>query len=151
MIAIRYHHLVAEYLMHWIQSGIIAAAIAFMFCLVLVMMAAGILGSALRAAARQAHLGTHDRMLGSVFGLAKGAVLVTVMLLAASIFLSTDHPTLAQSKLFPYFIRLGEQVIRVIPQEWKDSITTRQGELVNPDQRPSPVVPERSKEHLEEL
>ncbi len=151
IVATRYHHLLAQYLMHWITSGIIAAAIAFIFCFVFAIMVAGMVGSALRAAARHAHLGTQDHMLGSIFGLFKGVILVTFLLLTAGIFLSADHPVLAHSKLFPYFVRLGDQVLSIIPQEWKDSITTRQDESMNHGQRQNPVTPEDAEEPLEDL
>ncbi len=63
-----------------------------------------------------------DRLLGSVFGAAKMALLLGSCSLAVA---NLQHPTtqgwMAKSALVPHFVGGMERVLTVIPEEYKDN------------------------------
>ncbi len=87
----------------WLRSQALADATAFLCIALAVMIAAGIMGRVIRWSAKSIGLGWADRLLGAVFGLVKGAVLVTlgVMLLVA---FWPGSTALQGSRLGPYFV-----------------------------------------------
>ncbi len=92
----------------WVRTEALAAAAAFLAIALLVMVAAGLLGRVIRWSVRTIGLGWADRLLGAVFGVVKGGVLVTlgVMLLAA---FSPGSTLLAGSRLGPYFVAAARE------------------------------------------
>ena len=87
----------------WLRSPALADAAAFLAIALLVMIAAGIAGRLIRWSMRTIGLGWADRLLGAVFGLLKGVVLVTlgVMVLVA---FWPGSPALRGSRLGPFFV-----------------------------------------------
>ncbi len=91
----------------WLRSGALADAASFVCIALAVMLAAGLIGRLVRWSVQSIGLGWADRLLGAVFGLVKGAVLVTlgVMVLVA---FWPGSPTLQgplkDSRLVPYFV-----------------------------------------------
>jgi membrane protein required for colicin V production len=69
----------------WIHTTAFAEAAAFLTIVLAVMLLAGLIGRAIRWSVRTIGLGWADRFLGALFGLLKGAVVVTLaaMLLVA--------------------------------------------------------------------
>ena len=96
----------------WLRSQALADAAAFLAIALLVMIAAGLIGRAIRWSMRSIGLGWADRLLGAAFGLVKGAVLVTlgVMLLVA---FWPGSPALqgalGGSRLAPYFVAVARE------------------------------------------
>ncbi len=87
----------------WLQPRPLAEAAAFLAIALGVMAAAGLLGRLIRWSVRSVGLGWADRLLGAVFGLVKGALLVTLAVMALAAFWP-DAPWLRGSALAPYFL-----------------------------------------------
>lgn len=93
---------VLPWLTPWLRSVPLAEAAAFLTVVLGVMLAAGLAGRLIRWSMRTVGLGWADRLLGAIFGLVKGAVLVTVGVLVLIAFWPTS-PALRNSRLGPYF------------------------------------------------
>ena len=105
----------------WIHSGAVDEAVAFLTIVLGTMIVAGILGRIIRWSARTIGLGWVDRLLGAIFGLIKGAVLVTlaVMLLMA---FWPESPVLHSSRLGPMFITAARESSLATPAALRDKV-----------------------------
>lgn len=97
------YHLLAIPLARHIHSEHVANALAFLLIALGVMIVAGLIG---RLSSRVAHtigLGGLDRLLGAIFGVIRGYVLVLVAIIAIVAFMPGKN-WLNGSKLAPYFL-----------------------------------------------
>ena len=81
-------HLYAAWLGAYLLGGLVQqpglrTALAFVACFVLVLLAAGVLTTLARLVLRSSGLGMLDRSLGAVFGVARGALVIVLLALAA--------------------------------------------------------------------
>ena len=81
-------HLYAAWLGAYLLGGLVQqpglrTALAFVACFVLVLLAAGVLATLARLVLRSSGLGMLDRSLGAVFGVARGALVIVLLALAA--------------------------------------------------------------------
>ena len=86
-----------------VKSQAVAESVAFLAIFFGVMLAAGIVGRIARWLVKQAGLGWTDRLLGAAFGLARGVIIVAVLVLALAAF-APGSRMLAQSALGAYFV-----------------------------------------------
>jgi membrane protein required for colicin V production len=120
----------------WTHGTAIAEAASFLTIALLIMIAAGLIGRAIRWSVRTIGLGWADRFLGALFGLLKGAVLVTLGVMLTVAFWPAAQ-LLHGSRLAPYFVamarsstvgtpaELGEKVrygARVLSEHWPASL-----------------------------
>ena len=103
---------------NWIQRVVAireaANLIAFLLIALLVMLVVGLLGRLLRGLVRTVGLGLLDRLLGAAFGLVKGCIVVTLVLMGVVAFLPPQN-WLASSRLAPVFLNAAHGGSRVVP------------------------------------
>jgi membrane protein required for colicin V production len=110
-----YNH-VALYLEHFITSPGIAQIVAFFLIVIVVMILSTLLGKALNRTAHAIGLGLFDRLLGAVFGFARGCLFSIAILMAVAAF--RPHSTWAEnSHLTPYFLAGAHAVSFVVPHD----------------------------------
>jgi membrane protein required for colicin V production len=115
-----YNH-VAVYLERLITTPATAQIIAFLFIVVAVMILSTILGKALNRTAHAIGLGFFDRLLGAVFGVARGCLLGVAILIAIAAF--WPHSTwIENSQLSPYFLAGVHAVSFVVPHDLQQQI-----------------------------
>jgi membrane protein required for colicin V production len=105
-----------------ISSPGIADALAFLLIALGVMLLAGLMGGLLRKAVHGVGLGWMDRLLGALFGLVRGCVLVMVALIAVFAF-RPGATWLQGSRLVPYFLPGARVLAAQAPRELKEKIT----------------------------
>jgi membrane protein required for colicin V production len=99
----------------------VADAIAFLLIAILVMVAAGVVGSLLSKVVHKIGLGCLDRLAGTVFGLFQGALLVTVCILVTLAFFPKAE-WLGQSRLPKYFYGACHLSAQVSPSQLADRV-----------------------------
>jgi membrane protein required for colicin V production len=115
-----YKH-VAEFLERLITTPATAEIIAFLLIVVVVMILSTILGKALNRTAHAIGLGFFDRLLGAVFGLARGCLFGVAILMAVAAF--RPHSTWVEnSRLSPYFLAGAHAVSFVVPHDLQQQI-----------------------------
>jgi membrane protein required for colicin V production len=114
----------APWVLHVIQNREVANLIAFLVIALLVMVVAGLAGRLLRGLFRGVGLGFVDRLLGAVFGLVKGSVVVTLVLMGIVAFLPRQA-WLDNSRLAPVFLTAAHGGSHVVPFDLGEKI--RQG------------------------
>ena len=111
-----FYRILAVDLKGLINSPQIAQLAAFLLILATTMILASVLGKLLQHTASAVGLGFADRLLGAIFGLARGALLGVALLLAVTAFLPTA-PWIENSHLAPYFLRAAHAVSFVMPSD----------------------------------
>lgn len=100
----------------YVKSPSIANACGFLTIFFMVAVLAGIAGRVTRWAMKEVGLSWVDRMLGAAFGLVRGIVLVTVLVLAFTSF-APDSAWLKGSQLSGYFLLSGKLATWLAPDE----------------------------------
>jgi membrane protein required for colicin V production len=121
LLACWFYHPLAARLHGLINSSELAQFTAFVLILIATMLLAGLIGSLLRRTASVIGLGFFDRLLGAVFGLIRGCILGTALLMALTAFLP-PAPWMASSQLAPYFLRASHAVFFVMPSQLKSQL-----------------------------
>src|ERR1700678_1865793 len=115
-----YSH-IAAFLGRIITNPAAAQIAAFLFIVVGVMILSTILGKALNRTAHAIGLGFFDRVLGAIFGLARGCLSGVAILMAVAAFL--PHSAWAEnSRLSPYFLAGAHEVSFVVPHDLQQQI-----------------------------
>jgi membrane protein required for colicin V production len=115
-----YNH-VAVYLEHFITAPGIAQIVAFLLIVIGVMVLSTFLGKALNRTAHAIGLGFFDRILGAIFGLARGCLIGVAILMAVAAF--RPHSTWPEnSRLSPYFLAGAHAVSFVVPHDLQQQI-----------------------------
>jgi membrane protein required for colicin V production len=94
---------VAPWFEPYVKSPAVAQSVGFLAIFFGLMIAAGIFGRIARWLAREAGLGWADRLLGAAFGLVRGSIIVTVLILVLAAF-APQSQILARSGLGGYFL-----------------------------------------------
>jgi membrane protein required for colicin V production len=115
-----YHH-VALLLGRFINSLAIAQIVAFLLIILCVMVLCTLLGKAMNRTAHAVGLGFFDRLLGAVFGFARGCLLGVAILMAVAAFLPRSQ-WIANSQLTPYFLAGAHAVSFVVPHDLRQQI-----------------------------
>ncbi len=116
-----YYDEAARALAGLIQAPLVAEFAGFMLILVGVTAVATLLGAVLRRGARTLGLGVADRLAGAAFGLLRGLVLGTALLLGVTAILPAA-PWVQTSALAPYFLRGAHAVSFAMPAEMQDRL-----------------------------
>jgi membrane protein required for colicin V production len=106
----------APWFLPYVKSEAIAQLVSFLTIFFVVLLLAGIAGRIARWAGKAAGLRWIDRLLGAAFGLVRGVVIVTVLVLGLAAF-APGSSVLASSQLGGYFLVLAHGASWVAPSE----------------------------------
>jgi len=110
------YHRLADWFAPRLKSPWVGEIAAFLIIFFAVMIVAGLAGRAAHWLMKKAGLTTIDRVLGAVLGLARGALVVAIVLLAMTTF-EPSARWLEGSELAPYFLVGGRAAIWLAPSE----------------------------------
>ena len=97
------------------------------FCGVLIVVS--VLGVIIKYLLNIAFLGWVDRIGGFIFGITKGFLIVSVLFISLTAFLSQGNAFIKNSVLAPHVSWVSEKMVRVVSQEMKIDFMTKLGEL----------------------
>lgn len=112
----------------WVHSLPAAEAISFLLIALGVMLLAGLLGRVIRWSVHSIGLGWADRLLGALFGVLKGFVIVTIAVLVIAAFFP-QAPWFRNSRLAPGFLTAAHQASITAPGRLEHRIRTGVGSL----------------------
>jgi membrane protein required for colicin V production len=115
-----YNH-VAVILERLITTPATAQIVAFLFIVIGVMVLSFLLGRTLNRTAHAIGLGFFDRLLGAVFGFARGCLFGVAILMAIAAF-QPHSDWIANSRLSPYFLAGAHAVSFVVPHDLQQQI-----------------------------
>jgi len=127
--AYTYYPEMAGLLSRWIDNMIYLNITSFMviFCLILIIIS--ILGVVLKYLMSIAHLGWADRVSGACFGVLKGVLIVSVLLVTLTAFLPKGSPLVRDSLLAPHINMLSENMAKIISADMRQAFDEKMGEL----------------------
>lgn len=115
------YRMIAVPLSRLIQSERIADVLAFLLIAFGIMIVFGLIGILIAKVARKVGLGPLDRLLGAVFGIVRGCVLVVIGIMALAAFFP-QTTWFRGSRLAPYFLPAADQVAGGAPSELRAKI-----------------------------
>ena len=111
---------VAAWFLPYVSAAWVANAAGFLAIFFSVVLLAGFAGRLSRWMFAEAGLRWFDRLLGAAFGLLRGGVVATVVVMALATF-SPSSPSLAGSRLAPYVLVVGQAASWVAPSALRHS------------------------------
>ncbi len=120
---------VAAWLRGWIGSMMAARMVAFVGILMLVTLLCSAAAGLVRRTVKAAGLGMFDRLLGGVFGAARGALLGVALVLAIAAF-APRSAWLKNSRLAPYFLTGAHAVSFLMPRQVKQQVDSGTASLL---------------------
>jgi membrane protein required for colicin V production len=108
----------AEWLMSFLKSELLADIFGFLIIFFAVLILFSIAGRIARKLMKAVGLSGFDRFLGALLGLVKGGLVVAVVLMGLTAFTPTSQ-MLEKSVLAPYFLVVGRAAIWVAPSEMR--------------------------------
>ncbi len=76
-----------------------------------------------------AFLGWVDRICGAGFGITKGILIVSVLLITLTAFLPRNAPVIKNSMLAPHIAWVSEKMAKVVSKDMKHNFTAKIAEL----------------------
>jgi membrane protein required for colicin V production len=110
------YRILAEWLGRFLKNDWLAEVLGFLVIFFLIMLLFGVAARIARWLMKESGLSGFDRFLGAILGLAKGGLMVAVILMGMTAFEPTSK-LLQSSQLAPYFLVLGRAAIWVAPTE----------------------------------
>ena len=101
----------------WVDAASVRLALAFAILLLVVLLLGGIVGFLIGHLVDKTGLSGTDRLLGVLFGAARGAVLVAVLVLLAGLTPFPQDPWWRESQLIVHFQRLSVWLLSLLPPD----------------------------------
>ena len=123
--AYTYYMRLAELLSRWISDQGYLNVFSFLviFCCVFILIS--VLGVVIKYLLNVAFLGWIDRICGASFGLIKGILIVSVVLISLTAFLPKGSPLVEQSLMAPHVALVSEKMAKVVSKDMKHSFSDK--------------------------
>ena len=118
--AYTYHPVLAKWLSQLITNKSYLNIFSFFLTFTIVFLAIGFAGVILKHLFKAAAFGWADRILGGTFAIVKAVLIVSVLLVALTTFLSKNSPLIKNSVLAPHVSTLAEKMAMAVPKEMKE-------------------------------
>ena len=129
--AYSYYPLVANLLTRLVADEAYRNILAFLiiFCCVLILI--NVLGIIIKYLLNVAFLGWVDRVFGLLFGMTKGILIVSVLFIILTTFLTKGAPIIKNSLLAPHVMLVSENMAKVVSADMKRKFQKNLDELKN--------------------
>ncbi|WDN89244.1 membrane protein required for colicin V production [Desulfosarcina sp. BuS5] len=123
--AYTYYLKIAKPLLSWISNQAYLNILSFLIIFCVVFFAINFLGLLIRYILNIVFLGWVDRICGSVFGLIKGILIVSVFLVVLTSFLDKGAPVIKDSMLSKHVMLISENMARVVSEDMKKKFSEK--------------------------
>ena len=106
-----------HFLKSYIPNSSLLPLISFAVIFTLILLLCNLLGWGLKMLLKKAFLGWADRVLGTCLAIAKGVIVIYLVIVLLTFFLPAKTPLIAQSRLAPLIISSYQSMIRIISPE----------------------------------
>ncbi len=127
--AYTYYGVVAKPLSRWISNSAYLNILSFLivFCALFILIS--VIGVIIKYVLNIAFLGWVDRICGAGFGIIKGVLIVSVILIPLTSFLPNNAPVIRNSVLSPYVMLVSEKMVKVVSKDMKQQFEAKIREL----------------------
>lgn len=123
--AYTYYPVVANLLSRWISNTGYLNILSFLIIFCGVFALISILGVIIKYLLNIAFLGWVDRICGGGFGIMKGVLIVSVLLITLTAFLPKGAPIIKNSILAPHVTKISEEMAKVVSKNMKSQFTSK--------------------------
>ena len=127
--AYTYYTFPADLLSRWFSDPAHVNIVSFLLIFCTVFLVISMLGVVIKYVLNIAFLGWFDRVCGIGFGLVKGILLVSVLLIIFTAFLPRGAPLVKESVLAPHMAMVSERMARVVSRDMKQQFAEKIEEL----------------------
>ncbi|MDD2388843.1 MAG: CvpA family protein [Desulfobacterales bacterium] len=127
--AYTYYSQVSTYLGEWIDSRTYLDIVSFLIVFCLVFIVISILGVIIKYIMNIAFLGWIDRIFGAVFGVLKGVLIASILLIILTAFLPPNVRIVKNSRLAPHVTSISEQMVLIVPEKMKQNFVGKIDEI----------------------
>lgn len=127
--AYTYYPIVAKLLSRWISNTGYLNILSFLIIFCGLFLIISILGVIIKYLLNITFLGWVDRVCGAGFGIMKGVLIISVLLMIFTAFLPPRTPIIKDSLLAPYVTLISEKMVKVVPKDMKREFTVKINEL----------------------
>jgi membrane protein required for colicin V production len=129
-----FYGLAGSFLLPYVSSPHVADFIGFFMVFLGCLILGAIISAILSRFMKTVGLSWFDRLLGAVFGLARGALVAMAVITALVAFAPAVAPdaipaSVAQSRIAPHIVKAADFLIAIAPRELKDSFHNRYAQL----------------------
>jgi membrane protein required for colicin V production len=118
LLASQSYRVAGQWLRPYVSQEILASAAGFLLVFFGVIILGAILSSIVRKLLKAVGLSAIDRLLGALYGMGRGVLIGTGIVLALIAFTSAE--AVVQSRMAPYLIEVSHVVLRVAPQDLQE-------------------------------
>lgn len=123
LLSLWFYRTAGAMLLDYTSSAAVANAVGFVGVFAAVLITGALLSRLLAAIFKWAGLGWLDRLLGGVFGLARGLLIAIAIVLAAMAFAVNPPPkSVVESELAPYVLESARIAARLAPEELTSAV-----------------------------
>lgn len=123
--AYSYYMVLAKPLSRWISSPSYLNILSFLIIFSVVLILISILGVIIKYILKIAYLGWVDRICGAGFGITKGILIVSVLLITLTAFLPRNAAVIKNSFLAPYVTMISENMAKIISPDMKRNFSSK--------------------------
>ncbi len=123
--AYSYYMVLAKPLSRWISSPSYLNILSFLIIFSGVLILISILGVIIKYILKIAYLGWVDRICGAGFGITKGILIVSVLLITLTAFLPRNAAVIKNSFLAPYVTMISENMAKIISPDMKRNFSSK--------------------------
>ena len=127
--AYTYYPEVAKLLSRWISDTAYLNILSFLIIFCLLFILVSILGVIIKYVLKIAFLGWVDRICGAGFGAVKGILIVSIILITLTAFLSKGAPVIRDSLLAPHVTLISQNMAKVVSKDMKKAFYAKLTEL----------------------
>ena len=127
--AYTYYPLLQGWFTSWVSSPDYRSILSFLVIFCGVFLVISIIGVILKYLLNIAFLGWIDRICGAAFGFVKAVLIVSVLMIALTTFLSRGTPIVRDSLLAPHVTRVAEAMVQVVPRDMKNEFQSKIKEM----------------------
>lgn len=107
----------AEYLPPYIEQAPLRVVAAFTVILIIALIVVSILNNLLYKSLSIGNISVVDRLFGLVFGMTRGAIIISILIIASSYMGLPDQPWWWQAKLVAYFTPINNVILFIMPAD----------------------------------
>lgn len=122
LVALNFSDLLADRLTPWIELPSMRAAAAIAGLFIVVLIVGGLINFLIGELVKKTGLSGTDRVLGTVFGVARGVIIVGVLVMLAGLTALPQDPWWQDSALLPHFERLALWLADFLPADMADNV-----------------------------
>lgn len=116
-VALSFSPLAATYLEPYLETPSLRHIAAFAGLFITTLIAGAIINSLISLLVRKSGIGGTDRFLGLVFGVARGVLVVAILVLLAGLTPLPEDPWWQESELMPYFEEMATTLRGFLPED----------------------------------